>query len=157
MATESLPDRANVIALPPLLFLGTFIVSLLLRFLFPTPLLSTVTALIIGLPVVLAGIVLLLLGFREMIRHKTTINPGGITTTIVSQGVYRYTRNPMCIALTVIYVGISIAVNAYWGFLLIIPLLLVVQRGIIEREEAYLTRKFGDEYLRYKGKVRRWI
>lgn len=157
MATESLPDRANVIVFPPLLFLGTFAVSLLLRFLFPTPLLPTTTALLIGLPVALAGVVLLLLGFREMLQHKTTINPGGITTTIVSQGIYRYTRNPMYIALTVVYVGVSIATNAWWGFLLIIPLLLLVQKGIIEREESYLTRKFGDEYLNYKANVRRWV
>lgn len=157
MATESIPDRANVIVLPPLLFLGTFLVGLLLRFLFPTPLLHTATALLIGLPVALAGIVLLLLGFREMIRNKTTINPSGVTTTIVSGGPYRYTRNPMYIALTVIYSGGCIAVNAWWGFLLIIPLLLLVQKGIIEREETYLTRKFGDEYLGYKAKVRRWV
>ena len=157
MATESLPDRANVIAFPPLLFLGTFLVSLLLRFLFPTPLLPTATALIIGLPLAFAGVVLLLLGFREMIRHKTTINPSGVTTTIVSGGLYRYTRNPMYIALTVIYLGSSIAANAWWGLLLLIPLLVLVQKGIIEREETYLTRKFGDEYLRYKAKVRRWV
>lgn len=157
MATEPLPDRANVIAFPPLLFLGTFLVSLLLRFLFPTPLLPTTTALIIGLLVALAGVLLLLLGFREMRRHKTTINPSGVTTTIVSGGLYRHTRNPMYIALTVIYVGSSVAANAWWGFLLLIPLLLLVQKGIIEREETYLTRKFGDEYLRYKAKVRRWV
>ena len=157
MATESLPDRADVIVFPPLLFLGTLLISVLLRFLFPTPLLPLSTALTVGLFIALAGVALLLLGFREMIRHKTTINPSGVTTTIVSGGLYRYTRNPMYIALTLIYIGVSLAANAWWGFLLLIPLLMLVQKGIIEREEAYLTGKFGDEYLRYKSRVRRWV
>lgn len=157
MATESLPDRADVIAFPPLLFGGTLLLALLLRFLFPTPFVPTPAALTTGIVIALVGVCILLLGFREMIRHKTTINPSGVTTTIVSRGVYRYTRNPMYIALTLFYMGIGIAANAWWGFLLLIPLLIVVQRGIIEREERYLTRKFGDEYLHYKQKVRRWL
>lgn len=157
MATESLPDRADVIAFPPVLFGGTLLFALLLRFLFPTPVWPTTAAVITGTVIALAGVAFLLLGFREMIRHKTTINPGGVTTTIVSGGVYRYTRNPMYIALSLFYVGVCIAANAYWGFLLLIPLLIIVQRGIIEREERYLTRKFGDEYLRYKQRVRRWL
>lgn len=158
MATpEPLPDRAGVIAFPPLLFGSTLAVGILLRFLFPTPLLSRPTALLIGAALVLIALPVLLLAFRQMIRNKTTIDPGGTTTTIVSSGIYAYSRNPMYIALTLIYSGICVMANAYWGMLLLVPLLILVQKGIIEREEAYLTRKFGDEYLRYKGRVRRWL
>ena len=92
-----------------------------------------------------------------MIQHKTTIHPKGATTAIVSTGLYRYTRNPMYLSLTLIYMGVSVAINAWWGLLLLIPLLVVVQKGIIEQEEAYLSRKFGEEYLRYKAQVRRWL
>ena len=157
MATDETPDRAGVIAFPPLLFGSTLVVGLVLKFMFPTPVLPTTLALVVGVVIVLAGLPMLLLAFREMIRHKTTINPSGTTTAIVSKGIYRYTRNPMYMALTLIYVGVCIAANAYWGLLLLIPLLVVVQKGIIEREEHYLTRKFGDEYLRYKAQVRRWL
>lgn len=100
---------------------------------------------------------MLLLAFRQMIRNKTTIHPAGTTTTIVRNGLYAYTRNPMYIALSLLYIGVCVMTNAYWGLLLLGPLLIAVQKGIIEREEHYLTQKFGDEYLRYKGQVRRWF
>ena len=151
------PDRANVIAFPPLLFGSTLALGVLLRFLFPTPLLPAGTALLIGAALVLIGLPMLLLAFRQMIRNKTTIHPAGTTTTIVRNGLYAYTRNPMYIALTLIYMGGCVMANAYWGFLLLVPLLVAVQKGIIEREERYLTHKFGEEYLRYKAGVRRWL
>jgi len=61
------------------------------------------------------------------------------------------------LSLTLIFTGISIITNAWFSFVLLFPLLLICQKGIIEREEKYLTRKFGNEYLNYKEKVRRWI
>ncbi len=157
MAIEQVPDRADVIAFPPLLFGSTLAVCVLLRFLFPTPFLSNETALLIGSALVLIGLPMLLLAFRQMIRNKTTIHPSGTTTTIVRNGLYAYTRNPMYVALTLLYIGVCVMVNAYWGLLLLIPLLITVQKGIIEREERYLARKFGEEYLRYKAQVRRWL
>ncbi len=157
MATEQVPDRAGVVVFPPVLFASVFAGAMLLRYLFPTPVLSTPTAIAIALVVILIGVSILLLAFRQMTRNKTTINPKGATTRIVGDGVYAYTRNPMYLALTLLYSGGCIMANAWWGLLLLIPLLMVVQKGIIEREEAYLIRKFGDQYLRYKGRVRRWL
>ncbi len=59
--------------------------------------------------------------------------------------------------MTLLYIGISLLLNALWALLLLLPLLVMVQIGVIQREEVYLERKFGDEYLRYKAQVRRWI
>jgi protein-S-isoprenylcysteine O-methyltransferase Ste14 len=59
--------------------------------------------------------------------------------------------------MTMIYTGIASLANALWAILLLPVTLLVIQRGVIEREERYLERKFGDEYLSYKAHVRRWI
>ena len=157
MTTQETPDRAGVIAFPPALFGSTLVIGLLLRLIFPTPLLDNSIALPVGILVLVIGIATLLTSFRSMIQHKTTINPGGATTTIVTDGLYRYTRNPMYLSLTLVYIGASVMANAWWGLLLLIPLLLVVQKGIIEREETYLIRKFGDEYGRYKARVRRWL
>jgi len=157
MTTQKNSDKANVVAFPPLLFGATLVIGVLLSYLFPTPLLSPTTALVIGLVLLISGVITLLLAFQGMIQHKTTIHPKGATTAIVSNGLYRYTRNPMYLSLTLIYVGVSVATNAWWGLLLLIPLLLVVQKGIVEREEQYLTQKFGEEYLSYKSQVRRWL
>jgi protein-S-isoprenylcysteine O-methyltransferase Ste14 len=59
--------------------------------------------------------------------------------------------------MALIYVGISLFFNTWWPIFLMPLVLLVMQRGVIEREEAYLTRKFGDQYLAYKARVRRWL
>lgn len=56
-----------------------------------------------------------------------------------------------------LYVGIALLFNALWALLLLLPLIVVVQNGLIKREEHYLEQKFGDEYLRYKAGVRRWL
>jgi protein-S-isoprenylcysteine O-methyltransferase Ste14 len=63
----------------------------------------------------------------------------------------------MYLGLTTIFIGISTITNAWFSFILLFPLLMICQKGIIEREEKYLTRKFGNEYLDYQSKVRRWI
>jgi protein-S-isoprenylcysteine O-methyltransferase Ste14 len=75
----------------------------------------------------------------------------------VTDGPFRYTRNPIYVALTLFYLGIGVVLNALWVLLLIVPLIVVMQLGVITREERYLERKFGDEYLRYKARVRRWL
>ncbi|AUD03463.1 isoprenylcysteine carboxylmethyltransferase family protein [Spirosoma pollinicola] len=140
-----------------MLFGATLLIGLLVSYAFPTPVVEPKTALVIGLMLLIIGVITLLLAFRGMIQHKTTIHPKGATTAIVRNGLYRYTRNPMYLSLTLIYLGVSVAMNAWWGLLLLIPLLVVVQKGIVEREEQYLIRKFGQDYLSYKAQVRRWL
>lgn len=66
-------------------------------------------------------------------------------------------RGGMVLMSSMLYIGISLLFNSLWALLLLLPLLLVVQIGVIQHEEVYLERKFGDEYLRYKVQVRRWI
>jgi protein-S-isoprenylcysteine O-methyltransferase Ste14 len=80
-----------------------------------------------------------------------------MASTIVVEGPYRFTRNPLYVASALIYAGIAVRLNGLWAALLLPLVLGVVDRGVIEREERYLERKFGEEYLRYKAQVRRWI
>jgi protein-S-isoprenylcysteine O-methyltransferase Ste14 len=76
---------------------------------------------------------------------------------VVSEGPFRYTRNPAYLSMAMIYTAIASLANALWAIIMLPIALLVIQRGVIEREERYLERKFGEEYLRYKARVRRWI
>jgi len=92
-----------------------------------------------------------------MKQANTAINPAQPTTAIVSDGVFGLSRNPLYLSLTLLYIAISLLLGAFWALLLLLPLLVIVQIGVIEREEKYLERKFGDEYLLYKAQVRRWI
>ena len=150
-------DKAGVIAPPPLIYLGSLVFGLLLNRRFPVTLLPPKTARNFGWPLLGGGV--LLMGWFEwaMRRAGTPANPYKPVSHVVTQGPFRYTRNPGYLAMATIYMGVAGLANALWAVLLLPVALIVVQRGVIEREERYLERKFGEEYLRYKGRVRRWI
>jgi protein-S-isoprenylcysteine O-methyltransferase Ste14 len=75
---------------------------------------------------------------------------------LTTEGPFRYTRNPSYLALAIIYAGIAVLRNSLWAILLLPLVVLVMQREVIGREERYLERAFGEEYLDYKENVRRW-
>src|SRR4051812_35018957 len=74
-----------------------------------------------------------------------------------TEGPFRYSRNPSYLALAIIYSGIASVRNSLWAMLLLAPTVWVMQREVIGREERYLERAFGEEYLSYKARVRRWV
>jgi len=79
------------------------------------------------------------------------------TTTIVDTGPYRFTRNPIYLAMLLGLIGLAIALNSLWLLLTLVPFVLVIRYGVVAREEAYLERKFGEDYRRYRARVRRWL
>ena len=76
---------------------------------------------------------------------------------MVVRGPYRFTRNPMYLGLVCITAGLALLTNALWPLILLPIVIVIVRRAVIDREEHYLTAKFGEEYLRYKARVRRWL
>ena len=76
---------------------------------------------------------------------------------LTTEGPFRYTRNPGYLCLAMIYAGIAVLRNSLWAILLLPLMVLVIQREVIGREERYLERSFGEEYLDYKRRVRRWV
>ena len=150
-------DKAGVIAPPPLIYLGGLVLGLLLNRRFPIAFLPRKMTRILGWPLLSSGI--LLFGwFRRALGHAgTPANPYKSVSQLVTEGPFRYTRNPGYLAMALIYTGIASLANALWTVILLPVALIVVQRGVIEREERYLERKFGEEYLRYKARVRRWF
>ncbi len=150
-------DNPGVVAPPPLIFAGALGAGLLVNRLRPTPFLPRTLSKVLGWPPVVGGLLLGLWGFREMRRAGTNVDPYHPTTAIVEAGPYRFTRNPLYVGMALIYSGISARANALPAALLLSVALHIVDRGVIKREERYLEGKFGEEYLRYKGRVRRWI
>ncbi len=151
------PDTANVIAPPPLIYGAAFIVGWLIHRAFPVAVLPETLADWIGVVLVLVSFPIAITAFRVMIRAQTSFDPRKPTTAIVTEGPFHYSRNPMYVSLTLLYLGVALLLNALWILLLVGPLLVVMQRGVIAREESYLERKFGEAYLNYKTQVRRWI
>ena len=150
-------DNPGVVAPPPLIFAGGLAAGLMLNRLRPTHFLPRALSKILGWPLVFGGLLLGLWGFREMRRAGTNVDPYRPTTAIVEAGPYRFTRNPLYVGMALVYSGISARANALPAALVLPVVLHLVDRGVIKREERYLEGKFGDEYRRYKGRVRRWI
>jgi len=94
---------------------------------------------------------------RRFRRAGTTENPFRPSTALVFDGPYRITRNPMYLGMAAFYVGLAFILGLMWAFVFLPIVLLAVDRLVIAREESYLERKFGEEYVAYKGRVRRWI
>jgi protein-S-isoprenylcysteine O-methyltransferase Ste14 len=150
-------DNPGVIAPPPLIYAGALAAGLIVNRLYRIPFLPQGLTRMLGWPLIAGGLAIGLLGFREMHRAGTNVDPREPTTTIVTAGPYRFTRNPLYLSMTLMYAGISALANALSAILLLPAVLAVMRRGVIEREERYLERKFGDEYLNYKSRVRRWL
>ena len=150
-------DAPGVVAPPPLIYAGGIAVGLGLDAVLPSASLPRLLRTSLGWVLVVAGVVLLASFLAAFRRARTPVDPREATTTVVTSGPYRLSRNPAYLGLTLIYAGIAVLSQALWAFLALIVTLVVVDRGVIAREERYLERKFGAEYLRYKARTRRWL
>ena len=101
--------------------------------------------------------VLLLEHFAGPERAGTNINPLKPSLVIVDDGPFRFTRNPLYIGMTFVHVALAVLVDSVWLLLLLVPLLVVLDWGVIRREERYLEATFGGDYLAYKVRVRRGL
>ena len=150
-------DAPKVITFPPLVYVPFLAMGIVLDFLFPLPLLPNRVQYLVGFAVIaVSGLIMpfVLLEFR---KARTNFGPRKPTTAIITTGPYRFSRNPSYVGLTLVYVGIGIATDSIWILGLLIPAIVVMHYGVIVREERYLENKFGEEYLRYKRSVRRWL
>ena len=155
--TREAPDNPGVIAPPPLIYAAALAAGLLSNRRYRIPFLPRPLSRTLGWPLMIGGLAIGALGSRAMRRAETNLDPYKPTTAIVTEGPFRFTRNPLYLSMILIYVGIAALANALPPVLLLPMVQHLMRRSVIEREERYLERKFGDEYLQYKARVRRWI
>ena len=152
------PDVAGVIALPPLIFLGFLAAAAVLEAVVPLLLAAhAFTRYLAGAALAAGGFVMIAMGTRRFLAAGTNIPPTLPTTALVVDGIYRQTRNPLYLGTTLIYLGLGVAAGSLWAIGLVVPLMWVINVGVVAREERYLERKFGDAYRAYKARVRRWV
>jgi protein-S-isoprenylcysteine O-methyltransferase Ste14 len=156
-STSAPVDSAGVIAPPPLIYLAGLAVGFALEALLPGTSLPDALAWIAGGVLLLAGVALLASFNTAFQRKGTAVEPWKPTTAIVTTGPYRLTRNPAYVGMALVYIGIALLSQALWVLLPLPLVLAIVDRAVIAREERYLERKFGEEYLDYKRRVRRWV
>jgi protein-S-isoprenylcysteine O-methyltransferase Ste14 len=142
---------------PPFLYVGVFLLGLLLDRLVPVPELPRTPARILSAVLLLPGLGLTFWSLGLFLRARTSPLPMRPATALVRSGPYRWTRNPMYLGVLLLYLGVALLFDVT-GALVLAPLaVLLVGRLVIRREERYLEERFGEEYRRYKGEVRRWI
>lgn len=151
------PDSPGVLVWPPLLYGCAFLLGLVLTWLLPLGRLAAMPARIAGAVCVAAGLGIAWWGEQAMHRAGTNVRPDLPSTALVSDGPFRYTRNPLYVGLTLLYAGAALLIPSTWPLILLVPVLLVMRWGVIAREERYLEGKFGEPYRTYLGRVRRWL
>jgi protein-S-isoprenylcysteine O-methyltransferase Ste14 len=148
-------DAPGVIAPPPLIYLAG--IGFGLDALLPSASLPGWLAWSLGSVLLLGGFALAVSFVRAFRRAGTPVNPGESATTLVTTGPYRLTRNPGYLGMTLGYAGIAVMSDALWVLVPLVPTLLLIDRGVIRREERHLERSFGEQYTRYRARTRRWI
>jgi protein-S-isoprenylcysteine O-methyltransferase Ste14 len=151
-------DSSNAVVRPPLALALAVLGGLVAERLISLPFLpESVPRSWAGIAVLALGLALGAWAITTLRRAGTRVETTKPTTTIVTSGPYRLTRNPIYVGMVVILIGLAIALNTAWLLVALVPFYLVIRYGVIAPEEAYLERKFGDMYLSYKSRVRRWI
>lgn len=156
---ENKKDHPGVYIPPPIFYILTFLASLLIQKIVPLDkdFFHTILAKILGLLSMLAGLFFNFPALRQFLKTKNTIVTIKPANSLQATGIYSVTRNPMYIGLLLFYIGLSCLVGNWWNAVLLPVLFLIVQEYVIKREEKYLDRRFGQPYLGYKRKVRRWL
>jgi protein-S-isoprenylcysteine O-methyltransferase Ste14 len=156
-ASTTLPDKSGVPVAPPILYLAALLAAIGLDALWPIAPMPPALSSGGGWALVTIGAVLGVACVVRFRRAGTGIPTYRPTTTLVTDGLYRYSRNPIYVGLAAFYLGLALLAGSWWGFILLPVIVGVVHYIVIAREEAYLERKFGDAYRAYKARVRRWF
>ena len=150
-------DNPGVIAFPPLIWLVNALTSVVVHLFIRLPIMKYSICLVCGMVFIILAPTLALSALRTMKAAGTNVHPSEPALTLVRGGPFCFTRNPMCLALCLVQVGLGFFLNDWITLLFVVPLALILHNGVILREERYLIAKFGEPYLQYKREVRRWI
>jgi len=153
-------DYADVMVKPPILFAGAVLLGCLLSWIVtlgPGLGSANTRALAAGGVLALIGFALMAVSVRQFRQAGTSVIPGEPSTVLLESGPYRFTRNPIYIGFVIFYFGLAFMLTSAWMLVLLIPVLIILQRGVVEREEAYLQAKFGEAYRKYQARVPRWL
>ena len=144
---------------PPLIYVVVFLAAVFIqkKISIDDSIFHLQIAKIAGVLFLIVSLFFMVTSLRQFFISKNTLIPIKPASSLQTKGIYSITRNPMYVSLALVYLGISCFVGNWWNVILFPLLLLIVQEYIINREEKYLVRRFGQKYVVYKTKVRRWL
>ncbi len=155
-ASES-GDHANVRWPPPVIHLAAVLIAFGADRWLPLPLPARGISMALGAALVFVSFLLARFAFRQFSRHANPVPPNRPVNDLMLDGPFRFTRNPLYLALALLQAGVGLIAGNAWILLMLAPALLYVRFFVIAREEAYLARRFGQSYLDYQARVRRWF
>ena len=157
MAKE--PDRPNISPMihPPVVALMFIVIAYFLGRFVPLSFSTPSVLRYLGLALTFAGFLLGIGALIEFRKARTTLDPHGSAKQLVTSGIYRFTRNPIYLGFLLMVIGLPLNSGLYWGIILAPFYIFMMDRLIIQHEEVYLERKFGNAYTGYTSRVRRWL
>src|SRR5215831_19067965 len=157
-ASSAAQDVANLsLVRPPLVYLTSLASGAVIHHAAPLPFLPGTLTVPLGVPLIAVAIGLFSYSVVKFWAAGTPVPARKPTTAIVRAGPYRFSRNPIYLAFTVFQLGIAIWVNSVWLLATLVGAVALIHTVVIPKEEQYLERKFGAQYLEYKASVRRWL
>ena len=159
MAEKQKNDHPNINknVHPPIVALIYIFIAILLGRFVQIPFAVPVVLRNIGFALTFIGFLLGVGAFIEFRKARTTLDPHGSVKSLVMAGVYRISRNPIYLGFLLMVIGLPLNSGIYWGILIAPLYVATMNRLVIEREEAYLEKKFKEQYTGYKSRVRRWL
>jgi protein-S-isoprenylcysteine O-methyltransferase Ste14 len=154
---EPCPDSAAVKLPPPLTFAVPLLAGLAVDRWLPLIALPALPSRVAGAILVAAGLAFTGWARVLFIRRGTTVLPFRPSSVFVADGPFRFSRNPIYVGFIVAYAGIALLCRAVWPLIFLPFVVVAIRRTAIAKEEAYLERRFGAQYLEYKVRVRRWL
>jgi protein-S-isoprenylcysteine O-methyltransferase Ste14 len=141
--------------LPPHYFFLSLILIALVRLVEPYELDHWMTYL--GVLPLVAGLAFAAFAARQFSQAGTNIVPLTESTTLVIDGMFNYTRNPMYLGMCLVLAGVALLTGSVFSWLIVLGFFALIRQKFVLREEPLMTATFGDDYAQYKGRVRRWI
>lgn len=151
------PDRPNTAHWPPIIYAATLVIAWTMQRVWPLPSLVPQTVAMIAWLILFVGLDIGVVALVHFRRVGTPFDPTAPARVLATGGIYRYSRNPMYLAAIICLIAIGLIAHWTWLILFVPVALMALIKLAIEREEAYLDRRFGGDYLAYRARVRRWI
>ncbi|KAA0265545.1 MAG: isoprenylcysteine carboxylmethyltransferase family protein [Chloroflexi bacterium] len=142
---------------PSFVALFYLVVTMILQRFAPIPFDVTAVGRYIGLGLTFVGFMLGVGAYLEFRKMRMTLDLYGSVRALVTSGVYRFTRNPIYLGFFLMVAGFPLNSGSLWGLVVAPFFAMTMSRLVIEKEEAYLEKKFKEEYTAYKSRVRRWL
>ncbi|MCC6242982.1 MAG: isoprenylcysteine carboxylmethyltransferase family protein [Gemmatimonadaceae bacterium] len=159
-SADSAGDQGPAVRFPPpLVFVAGYLLGVALMRVWPWPLPAahSLAMRLFGVSFVIAGVSLALVGVVTFKRARVAVYPNRAASALVTHGLYRYTRNPMYLGMTIAYVGGTLLTAMTWALVLLPLVLLVLYQTVMRKEERHLHERFPQAYAEYRASVRRWL